>query len=358
MQKMNTQRCCMSLGNSSACGSYALGDCVDSATYKMQHATCVSRCSNVLTSSSNRVVTLATTTWTWTCPSTIKHWKPQLSCHFQNSHALRAHCSQSPALPPETSNSSSFGDHHQSPVVTNTTSKIITLKCLSMNMASSHRQLPKAAPADEASTSPFAFLDDPFHKPSSTFLFFSTIILASVLILGLMRHHYHRARTHFGPCPSCAQIRQLADLNPLSSAHKDGPNSSSSQCAWASGGTPFPDLQMADPAGVQEESESSRNLRVTASSTFYTPLSQNFRTAPSYNSDNAYCDENRVLISNSTTAYQHPEIEGVDLAKARREQSERSKQPSWPAALQKVVVGDVKDSLIAKRRRSTLKRRD
>jgi hypothetical protein len=115
---------------------------------------------------------------------------------------------------------------------------------------------------------------------------------------------------------------------------------------------------MADPAGVQEESESSRNLRVTASSTFYTPLSQNFRTAPSYNSDNAYYDENRVLISNSTTAYQHPEIEGVDLAKARREQSERSKQPSWPAALQKVVVGDVKDSLIAKRRRSTLKRRD
>jgi hypothetical protein len=227
-----------------------------------------------------------------------------------------------------------------------------------MNMASPHRQIPTAVPANQATTSPFAFLDDPFQKPSSTFLFFSTILLTSALILGLMRHHYHRVRTYFGTCPSCTQIWKVSEPNPLPTAHKDGPNSSSSQWAWATGGTPFPDLRTADPAGMPEDSDPYSDLRVTASSTFYTPVSQNVNAAPRCTYDEAYYDAHSTVTSINTTAYQISELDGVGLAKVRREQSERCKQPTWPAALQKVVVGDVKDSLIAKRRRSTLKKRD
>jgi len=150
----------------------------------------------------------------------------------------------------------------------------------------------------------------------------------------------------------------MSEPKSLPITHNDEPGSSSSQWAWATGGTPFPDLHTADPAGIREDSDPCSDMRVTASSTFYTPLSQNVNTAPSYTYDEAYYDTHSTVTSTNTATYQNSEVDGVDLAKVRREQSERCKQPSWPAALQKVVVGDVKDSLIAKRRRSTLKRRD
>jgi hypothetical protein len=234
-------------------------------------------------------------------------------------------------------------------------------------MASHYRQHPTPAPGNQASTSPLAFLDDPFRNLSSTFLFFSTILLASALTLRLMHHHYHRARTYSGTCPSCAKMWKSSDAatepSPLPTAHNDRPGSSNSQWAWKNGGTPFPELRTADSSPMQEDSDPYSDWRVTASSTFYTPLTHNLNTALSHSFGEAYCDAHSSATSTNnnfttTTAFLNPDLGSADLAKARREQSERCNQPTWPAALQKVVVGDVKDSLIAKRRRSTLKRRD
>lgn len=98
---------------------------------------------------------------------------------------------------------------------------------------------------------------------------------------------------------------------------------------------------------------------VAASSFFHTPLTT--RTTPTQTPKyhEAYCAAHTPTRKNSNSDPGHTRADAdmeADLHKARTEQSEGNKASRWPAMLQKVVVGEVTESVIAKRRRSTLGR--
>ena len=223
-----------------------------------------------------------------------------------------------------------------------------------------HQQHLTTSPQTRASSSPLAFLDDPFHSHTSTFLFFSTIILASLLIFHLMRHHYHRAK-YFNACPACAQIQaeldETAGQNPQARdiAHA-GLDSALRRWPWRKDAPPSSSESLTGNLFDQGDGTHYYSApAITPSSTFYTPLSRS-TTAPSNGYQGVYCDLHSA--SGSITALQDSGFTHTDLDGVKGEQSERNRVSRWwPAALQQVVVGDVKESLIAKRR-STLKKGD
>ena len=94
------------------------------------------------------------------------------------------------------------------------------------------------------------------------------------------------------------------------------------------------------------------DLGMTASSTFCTTISRN-TTTKSPGCLEAYCGAHTSSTKNKTRDRSMTDIE---LVEANIEKDEKSRQTEWPAALQRVVMGEVKESLIAKRRSSTLKR--
>ncbi len=275
--------------------------------------------------------------------------------NFEDSHSQSSHNRR---LPLQTEYPKRFALQCSFDSEANATPKIIYLESFSMHFASLHRHHLTPYHQNQASTSPLAFLDDPFRSHSSTFLFFSTIVLAAALVFQLMRHHYHRARKYSGGCPSCAQFRKALDPAAKSdflsdmSLDYDEVESAKSQWAWSNGATPGSELCTEDSLGMRKGSDHNEGLGLRGAPTFYTPLTRSAMKSGGY--PEAYCDvhtpgkENMVIRDASSI--------DVELNKARMEQSERNRLPSWPATLQKVVVGEVKEGMIAKRRRSTLGR--
>lgn len=124
---------------------------------------------------------------------------------------------------------------------------------------------------------------------------------------------------------------------------------------WTNGARTDSELWTGDLLGLREGSDYCEDPRVFASSAFYTPLTRS-ATVSTYGNQQAYCDTHS-RSGKKCTATMNVRLADVDPNKARKEQIERARVRNWPAALQKVVVGDVKESGIAKRRRSTLGRR-
>jgi hypothetical protein len=136
----------------------------------------------------------------------------------------------------------------------------------------------------------------------------------------------------------------------------DSLESEMTRCSWSDdGATSNSELCTGDLPALREGNEHYNEMIISASSTFYTPLTRGTPTKANGH-QGVYSDAHTPGASHITTQDLNPA--DADLHKARTEQSERNRLSSWPAALQKVVVGEVKESLIAKRRRSTLKRRD
>jgi hypothetical protein len=123
------------------------------------------------------------------------------------------------------------------------------------------------------------------------------------------------------------------------------------------GATSNSELCTGDLLSLREGSEhySYSDMAISASSHFYTPLTRSTPTK-SCAYQGVYCNAHTPRGSHMSIRDLNPA--DAELDKARMEQSERNMLSSWPAALQKVVVRDVKEGVIAKRRRSTLKRRD
>jgi hypothetical protein len=225
-----------------------------------------------------------------------------------------------------------------------------------MRSPTRHRHPLTVGPRNLTSSSPFASLDDPFSDLFATFLFFSTAILAAMLVFKLVRLHYVRFRHYYRNCPLCTQIRH--QLNTARTLHirVDGNcevlESGNGQRAWNDTAIPDSELIEMDTVGLREDSDHSGESTVSASSNFYTPLPRNAAATASRGYQERDCNTN-----SQTTRDRR--LDDVNLARARRKQIDRNRLPEWPANLQKVVVvGDVKESLIAKRRRSTLGRGD
>ncbi len=231
-----------------------------------------------------------------------------------------------------------------------------------MAFSSLHHQHQEASPQNRASASPLAFLDDPLHSATSTFLFLSTIILASLLIFHLMRHHYHRAKKYTSACPACRQTQpKLGDVTrqnlQATSTERTGLDSARGEWYWKNEVSPSSaQSHTGNLFDLGDGTQYYSGPTITPSSTFYTPLSHSTRT-PSNVYQGVYCDIHSA--SGNVTAVQHSGFTHTDLDGVNRERSNRDSMSGWwPAALQQVVVGDVGESLIAKRRRSTLKRGD
>ncbi|KAF7510241.1 hypothetical protein GJ744_006937 [Endocarpon pusillum] len=217
------------------------------------------------------------------------------------------------------------------------------------------------SPQNRASTSPLAFLDDPFHSYTSAFLFFSTIILASLLIFHLMRYHYRRAKEYSSACLACAQIQAesgaTTSQNPQARdiAHT-GLDSALNR--WPRRNEAAPPSSESLTGNLFDQGDGNYHYgppTITPSSTFYTPLSRS-TTVPSNVYQGLHCDLHSA--SGSITDLQDSGFTNTSLDGVGGEQSERNRVSRWwPVALQQVVVGDVKESSIAKRR-STLKRED
>jgi hypothetical protein len=148
------------------------------------------------------------------------------------------------------------------------------------------------------------------------------------------------------------------DLVGGASVDYDRLESEITQWSWSNDGAMSnSELCTGDLLGLREGSEhySYSDMAISASSNFYTPLTRSTPTK-SRAYQGVYCDAHTPCGSHMSIRDLNPA--DADLYKARTEQSERNRLSSWPAALQKVVVGDVKEGVIAKRRRSTLKRRE
>ena len=227
-----------------------------------------------------------------------------------------------------------------------------------MHSASLDGNHPSYRCLDPRSTTLLTFLDDPFSTPYSTFLFFITIAFATVLLICLLRHHYTRSKRYSGSCRWCDQLRQggraagrhAGGAKDERASNHLGFDSLANEKRSRSGSDRVrngSEISTSDWFGLQQDSGLHAELGHAESCTFHTPRTGSMLSRAFGHQGEHY--DAQILMEKNRTA-REPHWLDPQLGKVRKEESERAKWPSWPVKLQQVVVGDVKESGIAKRR--------
>jgi hypothetical protein len=179
-----------------------------------------------------------------------------------------------------------------------------------------------------------------------------------------MRHHFRRAKSYVGVCPGCERVRRelraapttfggsgLGVLEQLKDVDDEygyrTVQSEDSDYNWSVDATLGSESRMGGLSSITEGSGYRDDVRPSGSSIFYTPTSRT-KISGSGGYRDVYCAAHTRGGSGEYTGSAY--LADNELEEARRTQRERMRGPKWPAALQKVVVGDVKEGGIAKRR--------
>ena len=127
----------------------------------------------------------------------------------------------------------------------------------------------------------------------------------------------------------------------------DGLESGKSSCSWLDGARNGSEVSTGEVLGLSAGSEHYPDPGHARSCMFHTPLTGSILfKALGYQEGQS---DPQILMEKNRTA-RVPHWLDPELEKVRKEESERMKWPNWPVRLQEVVVGDVKESGIAKRR--------
>jgi hypothetical protein len=232
-----------------------------------------------------------------------------------------------------------------------------------MPFPSLHRTLARPCYRGPESTSALAFLNDPFRTNISTLLFFATVTFATALIFNLLRYHYRRSQDYCGACAKCEQIRKESEAAQGQDGRKeftghvdyDGLESGRSGSTGTPGAAIGDDMRTDDLLGFGRDSTNFPGFDSNDSSIFYTPRTRSAMSEPC----SSHRGQHNDLSHDSVNIPRRLQSRSADLrlGQARGEQAERARRMHhWPVALQKVVVGDVQEGVIAKRRRLTLEK--
>jgi hypothetical protein len=127
----------------------------------------------------------------------------------------------------------------------------------------------------------------------------------------------------------------------------DALESGKSSCNWSAGAKSGSEIFTGDSFGLREEIGHYPEQRHARSCAFHTPLTGGLLfKALGYQEGQS---DPQILLEKNRTA-RVPHWLDPELQRVRKEESERAKWSNWPVRLQQVVVGDVKESGIAKRR--------